>query len=118
MRERGVDDTRWLVVLATLGRGCIIGLAAACLLGLLGGVVSMWPDVDHLPRIVATLFPEVYGDLASVSPRFLHLVFFRFLVGATVVLAAFAAGCAMAVIREMRRADDHTGGTIIMTMED
>ena len=107
------DDTRWLVVLATLGRGCIIGLAATCILGLLGGVVSMWPDVDHLPHIVATLFPEVYGDLAALSPRFLHLVFFRVLVAATVVLAAFAGGCTMAVIREMRRADVHTGGDSI-----
>ena len=103
MTGRGVDDTRWLVVLATLGRGCIIGLATACLLGLLGGVVSMWPDVDHLPHIVAALFPEVYGDLAALSPRFLHLVFFRFLVGTTAVLATFTGGCTMAVIREMRQ---------------
>ena len=97
-----MNDARWLCIVTWVVRGCIIGLAATCFLGVLGGGLDMWPDVDHLPSYTAILFPAVYGDLAQYPPRFLHLVFFRIIVAANIIMAAFTCGCTVAIIREIR----------------
>ena len=96
-----MNDTRWLCIVTGVVRGCIIGLAARCFLGVLGGVVSMWPDVDHVPGYTAILFPEVYGSLARFAPRFLHLFFFRALVVACASMATLESGCTVAVVKKL-----------------
>lgn len=92
-----------MVTGAKVVRGLIIGLATTFLLGLLGGLASMWPDLDLIPHMLSVLFPEVCCGLREVPPRFLHQVFFRSLVAATIIMAAFTGRCLVAVSREMRR---------------
>ena len=103
--------TRWVAIVLW----ALDGLTTALFVFCESGAISVVLDGDHIPFALSQVLPDVYGDFAGISSRFLHRPVYYVAGGICIALAAFSTGWVMAVIRDigLQRADVHTGGDSI-----
>ena len=88
---------RWVAIAVW----AIDGLTAALVVFWFSGFVSVVLDVDHVPFALSQVLPEVYGNFAGISSRFLHRPVYYVAGGICIGLGTLSAGWAMALVRKL-----------------